>query len=233
MAPRADARLRAVRRAAAGAPPVPLLPGHPAPAAGDRAEPRDARALYALAAPARRPAPAAAGRSAAGGILEPRRREIPMATSETDALPASNEEATAAWDGPLFERFVSFRHIVTVGLGDHGEEAMRRFPPAAGQPPAGRGLRLRRHDAATRRAGRARGRRDRRRRGAALRRAGGAGGRRRPASPTRPSRCATSRSTIWAGPTTWPSPASGPCSSRARSRPCATSAAPSPPAGGW
>jgi SAM-dependent methyltransferase len=56
-----------------------------------------------------------------------------MATSETDALPASNEEATAAWDGPLFDRFVSFRHIVTVGLGDHGEEAMRRFPPAPGQ----------------------------------------------------------------------------------------------------
>ena len=55
-----------------------------------------------------------------------------MATSDTDALLDSNEEATAAWDGPLFDRFVSFRHIVTVGLGDHGEEAMRRFPPAAG-----------------------------------------------------------------------------------------------------
>ncbi|MDX6555366.1 MAG: hypothetical protein QOD86_1561 [Miltoncostaeaceae bacterium] len=57
-----------------------------------------------------------------------------MATTEPDAvLEESNEEATAAWDGPLFDRFVSFRHIVTVGLGAHGEEAMRRFPPAAGQ----------------------------------------------------------------------------------------------------
>jgi SAM-dependent methyltransferase len=57
-----------------------------------------------------------------------------VATTEPDAvLEESNEEATAAWDGPLFDRFVSFRHIVTVGLGAHGEEAMRRFPPAAGQ----------------------------------------------------------------------------------------------------
>ena len=56
-----------------------------------------------------------------------------MATTEPDAVLESNEEATAAWDGPLFDRFVRFRHIVTAGLGDHGEEALRRFPPALGQ----------------------------------------------------------------------------------------------------
>lgn len=57
-----------------------------------------------------------------------------MKTTESDAvLEESNEEATAAWDGPLFDRFVRFRHLLTVGLGVHGEEAMRRFPPAPGQ----------------------------------------------------------------------------------------------------
>jgi ubiquinone/menaquinone biosynthesis C-methylase UbiE len=57
-----------------------------------------------------------------------------VATTEPDAvLEETNEEATAAWDGPLFDRFVRFRHIVTLGLGDHGEAALRRFPPAPGQ----------------------------------------------------------------------------------------------------
>jgi SAM-dependent methyltransferase len=56
-----------------------------------------------------------------------------VATTEPDALlEETNEEATAAWDGPLFDRFVRFRHIVTVGLGDHGEAALRRFPPSPG-----------------------------------------------------------------------------------------------------
>jgi ubiquinone/menaquinone biosynthesis C-methylase UbiE len=48
-------------------------------------------------------------------------------------VPEDNEEAIRAWDGPLFERFVRFRDIVTTGLGNHGEEALRLFPPQAGQ----------------------------------------------------------------------------------------------------
>src|SRR5215213_3819202 len=44
----------------------------------------------------------------------------------------ANAEAIEAWDGPLFDRFLRFRHIVTVGLGAHGEEALRRYPPRAG-----------------------------------------------------------------------------------------------------
>jgi len=45
---------------------------------------------------------------------------------------SANAEAIEAWDGPLFDRFVRFRDVVTSGLGAHGEEALRRFAPAPG-----------------------------------------------------------------------------------------------------
>jgi SAM-dependent methyltransferase len=45
----------------------------------------------------------------------------------------ANAEAIAAWDGPLFDRFVRHRHVLTSGLAIHGEEALRLFPPAAGE----------------------------------------------------------------------------------------------------
>lgn len=45
----------------------------------------------------------------------------------------ANEEAIRAWDGPLYDRFVRFREIVTSGLGAHGEEALRLHPPLPGQ----------------------------------------------------------------------------------------------------
>ncbi len=44
-----------------------------------------------------------------------------------------NEEATAAWDGPLFERFSRFRYLVTAGLGNHGEAALELAPPKPGE----------------------------------------------------------------------------------------------------
>ena len=44
-----------------------------------------------------------------------------------------NEETTVTWDGPLYDRFLQFREIVTTGLGAHGEEALRLFPPLPGQ----------------------------------------------------------------------------------------------------
>jgi SAM-dependent methyltransferase len=50
-------------------------------------------------------------------------------TSLPARAPEDNEEATAAWNGPLFERFVRFREILTTGLGAHGEEALRLNPP--------------------------------------------------------------------------------------------------------
>ncbi|MBS1870542.1 MAG: class I SAM-dependent methyltransferase [Actinobacteria bacterium] len=45
----------------------------------------------------------------------------------------ANAEAITAWDGPLFDRFLRFRHIVTTGLGVHGERALELFPPQPGE----------------------------------------------------------------------------------------------------
>ena len=44
-----------------------------------------------------------------------------------------NAEAIAAWDGPLYDRFLQFRQIVTDGLGAHGERALRLHPPGRGE----------------------------------------------------------------------------------------------------
>ena len=43
-----------------------------------------------------------------------------------------NEEATEAWSGVLFDRFVQFRDVVVAGLKAHGDAAMQLHPPAAG-----------------------------------------------------------------------------------------------------
>ena len=53
-----------------------------------------------------------------------------MSTTRTGSAADVNEEAIRAWDGPLFDRFVRFREIVTTGLGGHGEAALDLFPPA-------------------------------------------------------------------------------------------------------
>jgi SAM-dependent methyltransferase len=50
----------------------------------------------------------------------------------TPPVAPENAEATEAWSGPLFERFVRFREAVTDGLGAHGEVAMATHPPRAG-----------------------------------------------------------------------------------------------------
>src|SRR5581483_10720790 len=54
--------------------------------------------------------------------------------SDTTQVPAGNAEAIEAWDGPLFERFVQYRHLVVTGLRAHGDAAMELYPP----PPGGR-----------------------------------------------------------------------------------------------
>ena len=56
-----------------------------------------------------------------------------MTATGTEAATAANAEAIEAWDGPLFDRFVRFRDILTTGLGAHGEEALRLFTPQPGQ----------------------------------------------------------------------------------------------------
>jgi ubiquinone/menaquinone biosynthesis C-methylase UbiE len=45
----------------------------------------------------------------------------------------TNEEAVEAWNGVLFDRFLQYRHLVSAGLGAHGEEALRIHPPAPGE----------------------------------------------------------------------------------------------------
>jgi SAM-dependent methyltransferase len=49
-----------------------------------------------------------------------------------EQIAASNREATEAWSGPLFDRFVRYRELVADGLGAHGEKAMEANPPAQG-----------------------------------------------------------------------------------------------------
>ena len=56
-----------------------------------------------------------------------------MATAESRWGTGVNAEAIEAWDGPLYDRFVRFRHIVTQGLGAPGAEALRIEPPRPGQ----------------------------------------------------------------------------------------------------
>src|SRR3954449_8984468 len=55
-----------------------------------------------------------------------------MSTTETRWGTGANSEAIAAWDGPLYDRFVRFRQIVTAGLGAHGERALELYPPRPG-----------------------------------------------------------------------------------------------------
>jgi SAM-dependent methyltransferase len=45
----------------------------------------------------------------------------------------ANEEAIEAWDGPLYDRFVQFRHLLVDSLGVHGDEALRVVAPAPGE----------------------------------------------------------------------------------------------------
>ncbi len=56
-----------------------------------------------------------------------------MSTAETRWGDAENAEATAAWDGPLFETFVRFRQLVTTGLAPHGQAAMQLSAPQPGE----------------------------------------------------------------------------------------------------
>jgi SAM-dependent methyltransferase len=45
---------------------------------------------------------------------------------------AENEEATEAWSGVLFDRFVKYRELIVAGLAGFGEIAMKAHPPKPG-----------------------------------------------------------------------------------------------------
>lgn len=49
------------------------------------------------------------------------------------SVAATNREAVDAWSGPLFDRFVRFRDLVTTGLGAHGDAALELHPPRPGE----------------------------------------------------------------------------------------------------
>jgi len=48
------------------------------------------------------------------------------------AVAPENEEATEAWSGVLFDRFVQYRDLVVSGLKAHGDAAMQVHPPGRG-----------------------------------------------------------------------------------------------------
>jgi SAM-dependent methyltransferase len=48
------------------------------------------------------------------------------------AVAPENEEATEAWSGVLFDRFVEFREQIVAGLAQFGAEALRLHPPREG-----------------------------------------------------------------------------------------------------
>ncbi len=49
-----------------------------------------------------------------------------------ESVAGSNQEATEAWSGPLFDAFTRYRDLVTAGLGAHGEAALEVHPPRHG-----------------------------------------------------------------------------------------------------
>lgn len=49
-----------------------------------------------------------------------------------ESVAAANEEATDAWNGPLFDRWIQYRDIVGDGLASHGEAAIAKHTPADG-----------------------------------------------------------------------------------------------------
>lgn len=58
---------------------------------------------------------------------------VEVSTVEPVSGAVDNVEAIEAWDGPLFERFVRYRQIVVAGLRNHGDEALRLYPPRRGE----------------------------------------------------------------------------------------------------
>ncbi len=54
-------------------------------------------------------------------------------TEQQLAADAANEEAIAAWDGPLFERFLRFQHLIVGSFARHGETAIELLEPQPGE----------------------------------------------------------------------------------------------------
>ena len=69
---------------------------------------------------------------AARPAVDGRERQGRAVSTTESGQQSANDEAIRAWDGPLYERFVRFRDIMTTGLGAHGERALSLNPPTPG-----------------------------------------------------------------------------------------------------
>jgi ubiquinone/menaquinone biosynthesis C-methylase UbiE len=49
------------------------------------------------------------------------------------AAQGANEEAIRAWDGPLFDRFLRFQHLIVNSFARHGEATMQLLSPQPGE----------------------------------------------------------------------------------------------------
>ena len=56
-----------------------------------------------------------------------------MSTTSAARATSENAEATDAWDGPLFDRFVQFKEVMVNGLAPFGTRALELSPPLPGQ----------------------------------------------------------------------------------------------------
>src|SRR5277367_3703491 len=56
-----------------------------------------------------------------------------MAGIEIDAALDPNEEAIRAWDGPLFDRFLHFKHLMPASLALFGDAAIELLEPQRGE----------------------------------------------------------------------------------------------------
>ena len=56
----------------------------------------------------------------------------PIASWKGPAVAAENEEATDAWSGVLYDRYVEFRELIVDGIVPHGEAALDANPPRPG-----------------------------------------------------------------------------------------------------
>ena len=65
-----------------------------------------------------------------------------MSATEQQSMPLGNAEAIEAWDGPLFDRFVQYRHIVVEGLSRLRRGSDAAAPARGRRPRARRRLRL-------------------------------------------------------------------------------------------
>jgi len=55
-----------------------------------------------------------------------------VAVPRKGEVAAENEEATEAWSGVLFDRFVEYRDLIVLGLAEFGKVAMEMYPPQTG-----------------------------------------------------------------------------------------------------